>query len=135
MLEIMKRLPAPLLNDTENERLTLEAWTSDSEARDGLQAMLGVVAKAETFNRRFTRAEEERDGREVEVLYLGLACAYYADRSGNAGVGVPGKEEWKWASRPELYEELTKVFDQLDRKRPPEVVELPVQILKKGGAK
>lgn len=133
MLAIAGRLPQPLLEETANERLLLEGWTPESEARDGLQAMLGIIAKAETFNRRFTRNEEVRDGREVEVLYLGLARAYYADRSGNAGVGVPGADGWQWTPRPELSDELRKAFDQLDRRRPPEMVDLPVSIPSKGG--
>ena len=135
MLALAGRLPDPLLDETENERAVLDAWEADSEARDGLQAILGIIAKAETFNRRFTRSEEVRDGREVEVIYLGLAAAYYADRSGNAGVGIPGPDGWEWKAQPELSEVLGNVFDQLDRKRPPEVVELPVQILPEGGAK
>jgi len=135
MAALVKRLPEPLLEETKNERLVLEEWTVDREARDGLQAILGILSKAETFNRRFTRSEAVRDGREVEVIYLGLGCAYYADRSGNAGVGIPGADGWEWTSRPELSEELRKVFDQLDRKRPPELVELPVQIQQEGGAK
>lgn len=135
LLGILNRLPVPLLREIENERLMLEAWTPDDEARDGLQAMLGIVTKAETFNRRITRVEEVRDGREAEVLYLGLACAYYMDRSGNAGFGIPSADGWNWTAQPELRAELKKAFDQLDRKRPPEVVDLPVQILEEGGGK
>lgn len=133
LLGILKRLPQPLLKEVENERLMLEGWTPDEEARDGLQSMLGIITKAETFNRRITRVEEVRDGREAEVLYLGLACAYYMDRSGNAGFGIPTADGWEWTAQPELREELKKAFDQLDRKRPPEVVDLPVQILEEGG--
>ncbi|WP_193213853.1 DUF3450 family protein [Luteolibacter marinus] len=132
MLALAKRFPAPLAGDTEIERIMLEAWKPGDEPRDGLQAILGMIAKAEQFNRRITRAKEERDGREVEVLYLGLAGAYYADRSGNAGTGEPAEEGWVWASRPELNGEVLNAFDQLDKKRPPALVELPVKI-KEGG--
>lgn len=128
MLTLAKRFPAPLLDDTEVERIALESWTPDAEPRDGLQAILGMVAKAEQFNRRVTRSTEERGGREVEVLYLGLARAYYADRSGNAGFGEPATDGWKWSERPGLNGEVVKAFDELDKKRPPELVELPVKI-------
>lgn len=128
MIALVQSMPEPLLKEMELERISLESWTAEDEARGGLQAILGIVAKAEQFNRRITRSVEERDGREVQVIYLGLARAYYADRSGNAGLGDPGPDGWKWQSKPEIAGEVRSALDQLDRKRPPEVVELPVQI-------
>jgi hypothetical protein len=127
-LALAKFFPKPLAMESEVERVSLESWEAGDEARDGLQAILGMVTKAEQFNRRITRTKEERDGREVEVIYLGLARAYYADRSGNAGVGQPDEEGWIWLSKPELNGEVVKALDELDKKRPPEVVELPVGI-------
>ncbi|GAA5480905.1 hypothetical protein Hsar01_00109 [Haloferula sargassicola] len=127
-LALAAMFPKPLAKEAEVERLALEGWKPGDEPRDGLQAILGLVTKAEQFNRRVNRASEVRDGREVEVLYLGLARAYYADRSGNAGIGVPAEGGWKWEGRPELAGEIVKAFDELDRKRPPELVELPVKI-------
>lgn len=127
-LALAAMFPKPLAKEAELERITLEDWKPGDEPRDGLQAILGLVTKAEQFNRRVSRAAEVRDGREVEVLYLGLARAYYADRSGNAGIGVPAAGGWKWESRPKLAGEINKAFDELDRKRPPELVELPVKI-------
>lgn len=127
-LALAKRFPAPLADETETERVALEDWKPGGEPRDGLQAILGLVSKAEQFNRRITRSREERDGREAEVLYLGLAAAYYADRSGNAGTGMPGPDGWVWTARHDLHGEIVKAFDQLDRKRPPQLVELPVKL-------
>jgi hypothetical protein len=128
-LGLAARFPKPLGLEAEVDRLSLEGWKPGDEPRDGLQAILGLITKAEQFNRRISRSKELRDGREVEVLYLGLARAYYADRSGNAGIGTPGSDGWAWESRPELAGEIVKAFDELDRKRPPELVELPVRIL------
>jgi hypothetical protein len=125
--------PQALAKEVELELTTLRAWKAGDEPRDGLQAILGLVAKAEQFNRRITRARELREGREVEVLYIGLAVGYYADRSGNAGVGFPGAAGWKWESRPELAGEVLKAFEELDRRRPPELVKLPVKIVEEGG--
>lgn len=132
MLGLAARFPEPLREETEVERISLAEWKPDDEPREGLQAVLGMTAKAEQFNRRITRRREEREGREVEVIYLGLARAYYADRSGNAGVGEPSAEGWRWTSRPDLNGEVVKALDQLDKKRPPELVELPVRIMEAG---
>ncbi|MBB5352821.1 hypothetical protein HNR46_003069 [Haloferula luteola] len=127
-LALAARFPKPLAEDAMLELAALKEWQPGDEPRDGIQAILGLVTKAEQFNRRITRGQEVRDGREVEVLYLGLARAYYADRSGHAGIGIPANGGWKWESRPEIAKEVLKAFDELDRKRPPELVELPVKI-------
>lgn len=128
MLALTKKFPQPLADDTEIERSVLELWRQGDQARDGLQAILGMVTKAEQFNRRITRSQEERDGRLVEVIYLGLARAYYADRGGNAGIGEPGPDGWEWKSQASINGEVVKALDELDKKRPPELVELPLKI-------
>jgi len=133
MLALARLFPAPLAGEVEPELRSLEDWASGDEPRDGLQAILGLVTKAERFNRRITRGREEREGRAVEVIYLGLARAFYADRSGSAGVGVPTRDGWEWSPRPDLNGEVVKALDELDRKRPPELVELPVKIGDLGG--
>lgn len=133
MLGLAMRFPKPLADEVEGDRLNLESWRDDEDPRPALQAILAMVGSAEQFNRRITRSIEIRDSREVEVLYLGLARGYYSDRNGRAGVGAPGADGWQWTERPELSVEVVSAFDQLDRKRPPELVELPVAIEQEGG--
>ena len=128
-MALAERFPAPLLEEVEAEVAKLEAWEVGDEPRVGLQAILGMVAKAEQFNRRVRRNREVRDGQEVEVLYLGLARAYYLDRKGNAGVGVPAAGGWQWTEDKSIAGEVEKALAALDMKRPPELVELPVKIL------
>jgi len=127
-LVLAARFPAPLVQETELERTTLANWKPADEPREALQAMLGLVAKAEQFNRRISRSREVIERREVEVLYLGLTRAFYADRGGQAGIGAPGPDGWSWTPRPEIHSEVQKAFATLDKRRPPELVDLPVQI-------
>jgi hypothetical protein len=127
-LAIAKRFPAPLLDECLPEITTLQNWKSGEEPREALQSILSVIEKAIRFNRRVTRNLEVRDGREVEVLYLGLARAYYADRSKNAGVGMPGTDGWIWTANPDLNSEILKAFEILDQKSPPARLKLPVAI-------
>jgi hypothetical protein len=94
--------------------------------RDALRALLATVSKAEAFNRRVTRTREVRNGREVDVLYLGLARAYYLG-AGTAGLGQPGPDGWTWHEQPDLASPLKNALAVLDKKRPPETVRLPVQ--------
>lgn len=125
---LARRFPQPLLKEAEVELATLNAWKPTDEPRDALRSILGLLAKAEQFNRRFTRTTEIRDGREVEVLYLGLAQAFYMDRKNQAGTGQPGADGWEWKSKPEIRSELVKAFETLDKKRPPTMVTLPLEI-------
>jgi hypothetical protein len=128
LLAIAARFPAPLTREIEPDLATLNAWTPSDEPREPLQAILSILTKAAQFNRRISRSLESIDGREVEVLYLGLARAFYADRSGNAGTGVPGPEAWSWQADPSINREVLRAFEILDQKRPPSRVELPLQV-------
>ena len=127
-ISLAKRFPAPLLKDTEPELATLSAWKSSDEPREALQSVISLLAKAHQFNRRLTRVSEIRDKREVEVLYLGLARAFYADRKDNAGIGQPSSDGWIWKSRPDIHDDLTTAFATLDKKLPPTMVSLPLEI-------
>ena len=131
-IALANRFPAPLIKDTEPELAVLNAWKPSDEPREALQSVISLLAKAHQFNRRLTRNTEIRDNREVEVLYLGLARAFYADRNGNAGIGQPGTDGWTWKSRPEIHSELTTAFATLDKKLPPTMVELPLQLKERG---
>jgi len=127
-LSLAARFPDPLQKECEPETAALTAWTAADEPREALQSILSLLAKAQQFDRRLTRATEIRDGREVDVLYLGLARAFYAGRRQGAGIGTPGPEGWKWQAKPELRTELIAALDMLDKKRPPAMVRLPLEI-------
>lgn len=127
-IALTKRFPDPLRKECEVEIAALTAWVAADEPREALQSILSVLTKAQQFDRRLTRATEIRDGREVDILYLGLARAFYADKKQGAGIGEPGTEGWKWSSKPEIRTELLAAFDSLDKKRPPTMVRLPLEI-------
>ena len=125
---LAKRFPQPLVKEAEVELATLSAWKPTDEPRDALRSILALITKAEQFNRRFTRTTEIREGREVEVLYLGLAQAFYMDRKDQAGIGQPGADGWVWKAKPEIRPDLTAALESLDKKRPPTMVTLPLEI-------
>ncbi len=127
-LALAKRFPEPVARETAEDRLRLESWQPGNDPRDGLLAILGMIAKAEQFNRSVRRSHEEREGRMVEVVYLGLARAYYVDSNGDAGIGEPGPEGWEWSPREGIAAAVRGALAQLDRKSPPQLVELPVRI-------
>lgn len=128
MINLTKRFPHPLTKEVEIELATLSTWKPTDDPRDALRSILALIAKAEQFNRRFTRTTEIRDDREVEVLYLGLAQAFYMDRKDQAGVGLPSADGWVWKTVPQIRSELSIALEILDKKRPPSMVNLPMEI-------
>lgn len=127
-IALAKRFPKPLLTEVESELANLRSWKPADEPREALRSILALLAKAEQFNRRFTRVSEIRDNREVEVLYLGLAQAFYTDRKGKSGIGTPGPDGWIWNPQPEIQSSLITALEALDKKRPPTMVTLPLEI-------
>ncbi len=128
VLALAARFPAPLADDCRSELATLSAWDPGRDSRDALQPILGVLAKAAQFNRRISRTMETIDDREVDVLYIGLARAFYADRSGVAGTGKPASDGWQWEGNPAINRQVLRAFEILDQKRPPTRVDLPLHI-------
>jgi hypothetical protein len=127
-LSLTKRFPSPLIKEIEPELAALNDWKPSDEPRDALRSILAILAKAEQFNRRFTRTTEVIDNREVHILYLGLAQAFYTDRKEKSGIGLPGQDSWSWESDPEIRSALVTAFETIDKKRPPTMVTLPLQI-------
>lgn len=127
-LDIAASLPSPLLAEVVAELISLREWKPSDEPREALRSILSMLGKAEQFNRRFNRATQIIDSREAEILYLGLGCAFYADRKGNAGIGRPAAGGWEWEARPELLPQIRSALEIIDKKRPPAMVELPLRI-------
>jgi Skp family chaperone for outer membrane proteins len=137
LIKLSAAFPKPLLVEVEAELTLLKQWGANAEPREGfkqnepsdaLQAMLALLSKAEQFNRRMTRSIEVHEGSEVQVLYLGLAQAYYMDQGSKAGVGRPSAEGWIWESQAAIRDELVDAFDTMDKKRPPATVTLPLKL-------
>lgn len=128
VLALAKRFPRPLASDVASEIAALSTWQPGDEPREALQSLLAVLSKAAQFNRRISRSLEVVDGREVDVLHLGLARAFYADRSGAAGIGMPSSDGWQWHANKSLNRNVLHTFEILDQKRPPTRIVLPLQI-------
>lgn len=128
VVALTARFPRPAHDEIESELGTLSSWSRGNEPRDAMQAMLAILSKASQFNRRISRSHEVVDSREVEVVYLGLARAYYADRSGVAGIGTPGVAGWEWRPDPALNRRILRAFDILNQKQPPARIDLPLDI-------
>ena len=66
---------------------------------------------------------------EVEILYLGLAVAFYVDRAGeNAGTGRPGAAGWEWSADNAIAGQVRRAIDIHSKSAEPGFVELPFKI-------
>jgi hypothetical protein len=68
-------------------------------------------------------------GREMDVLYLGLARGFaVAPDDSWAAVGAPGSGGWTWAAAPALAPEVRKAVAIFNRQDPAEFVTLPLEV-------
>ncbi|NWK54849.1 DUF3450 family protein [Verrucomicrobiaceae bacterium N1E253] len=137
---LLKRLPEPLKNNLETDIELLESDEALGKPRETLKSILSVFAACGRFNRTITVTEETRvlaSGKKmtVDVLYLGLARAFYAAEQGDtAGLGTPGKDGWQWQDQPALADSVRKAFAVYRKDSPPQLVELPIQLSKDSNA-
>ena len=136
-LALMARFPEPLNDRTSNVRSRIPLEKENLRGRSAAERMQNVVAmlnEADRFNSAITLAIEVRkdtDGKErqVQVLYLGLGQAYYADQGGTfAGTGVAGAEGWDWTANAGLGSKIRDVIDIYENKQKAEFVPVPVNI-------
>lgn len=137
--ELLPRLPRPLreqLGET-IERLQADpAAVEEIPLQNRFRDVLAVLVEAGGFQSRLTLDTELREFGEqtieVEVLYLGLANAYYTDRSGvHAGIGGPTVDGWVWTEQPDLAESIRQTIDIFQKRANPDLVELPIRMTPK----
>ena len=136
-LALIARFPEPLRDRISNVRSRIPLEKKDLRGRSAAERMQNVVAvlnEADRFNSAITLAIEVRkdpDGkdRQVQVLYLGVGQAYFADQGGTfAGTGVPAAKGWEWSANAALGKAIRKVIDIYENERGAEFVPVPVNI-------
>lgn len=99
-----------------------------------MQNVLGVINEVDKFNGGVTVVSELRKNDagadvQVQVLYVGLAQAYYSDPTGAfAGTGTPGASGWDWSIQPELGEKILNAINIYQGSQPAAFVNLPFQL-------
>lgn len=130
--EMSLYFPRPLR--TRVERLVGQLGRSQ-QASDRMAVVVGLLNEADRFNSLFTLDVDERrlDNGEivsVDVLYIGLAFAYFVDREGNvAGYGVPAENGWAWTEQRELVGPVRRAVEfYAGRVKPAQPVRLPIRV-------
>ncbi len=126
----MPKFPPPL-RDKAGEAITrLEDPQPDTPLQNRYRDVLAILSEVGNFQGVITIDTELReiDGAqvEVEVLYLGLAQAWYADRTGkNSGSGRPSPEGWIWTADASLAGRVREAIAIQRKLAPPAFVGLP----------
>jgi hypothetical protein len=124
---VAKRLE-PLL-----QRIPADPASTRVSVAERFQNVLGILNELNKANSEITIAYEIRqlsDGSssEVQVIYVGLAQAYYLSPRGEAGIGRPTDEGWTWSPAGEQADEIYTALEIIQGKHPPAFVALPVSI-------
>ena len=65
----------------------------------------------------------------VDVVYLGLARAFYTSGAGDtAGIGTPTSNGWQWQEKPDLADEIRKTIAVHQKDSSPQLLKLPISI-------
>lgn len=97
------------------------------------QNVIGILNEVNKANNEITVAYEVHDladGKpsEVQAIYVGLAQAYFVSARGEAGIGRPGPDGWKWEPSNTVANDLTTALEILQGKQSPAFVPLPVKL-------
>ncbi len=65
---------------------------------------------------------------EVTAIYVGLAQAYYVSARGEAGIGRPTADGWKWEPSQAVARDVLTALEILQGKHSPAFVPLPVKL-------
>ena len=115
------------------QRIPAEGAQSRVSVAERFQNVLGILNELNRANSEITVAYEVRtmaDGTssEVQVIYVGLASAYYISPRGEAGVGKPGEGGWTWRPAPEAADDILLALEVIQGKHVPTFVPLPISL-------
>ncbi len=133
---LIKRLPDPLQKELSTDIDLLSSPDAMEKPRDVLKSILNVLTSAGRFNRSVTVAEQTRElgsGEKMtlNVLYLGLARAYFASSAGDtSGIVTLGEDGWNWQDKPELADDIRRAIAVYKKDQQPQLIQLPVGLNK-----
>ncbi|MGA1204417.1 MAG: DUF3450 family protein [Opitutales bacterium] len=130
--ELHQYFPTPLKDKVQS---LIPQLGKGRQASDRLALVIGILNEVDKFNSDYTVDTFEKklpDGttKLVDVVYLGLAVAYYADSEGKVGgIGVPAEGNWIWTDRNELAPAIREAVMYYNGDiKPAMLVNLPVEI-------
>jgi len=133
--QLWKRLPEHLQVKLQPlyQRIPEDAATTRISVAELFQNVLGILDALNKANNEITVSYEVRtlqDGRpaEVKAIYVGLAQAWYVSSGGEAGIGHPTDDGWRWVPSKAIADSVLMALDILQGKQSPAFVPLPVEL-------
>jgi soluble cytochrome b562 len=132
---LWKTLPEPIQTRLQPlfQRMPEDVAKARVTAAERFQNVLGILNEVNKANNELTVNYEVHtlaDGKpsEVKALYLGLAQAYYVSAKGEAGIGRPSPDGWKWEPSKSIGNDVLLALEIMQGKQSPAFVHLPVKI-------
>lgn len=133
LLPKLSALPQPLLDTLADpiarvkNRRAKPGEKVDARVRD----IVFILAEISAFHHDLRIHSELREingeSREVDVLYLGLAQAFYVNKDGSfAGRGLPGSDGWTWSPSNALASDIRSAIDMARKDDAPGMIRLPI---------
>ena len=129
------QLPEPLQTKLQPlyQRIPADPAKTGVSMAERFQSVLGILNELNKANNEISINYEVHnlaDGKpsEVKVLYVGLAQAYYVSARGEAGIGRPSADGWKWEPSKTGARDILAAQEILQGKQTPAFVPLPVKI-------
>ena len=131
--KMFKQLPEPIQTKLQPlyQRIPEDPSKTRVAAAERFQNVLGILNELNKTNNEITVSYEVHnlaDGRpsEVKAIYVGLAQAYYVSARGEAGIGRPTADGWKWEPSKAVARDVLTALEILEGKQSPAFVPLPV---------
>jgi hypothetical protein len=132
---LFKRLPQPIAARAQllYQRIPADPAATKISIAERFQNVIGILNEANKANNEILVNYEVHtlsDGKpsEVKAIYVGLAQAYYVSEKGDAGIGRPTDDGWKWEPSKAVAADVLMALDILQGKHSPAFVPLPVKI-------
>jgi hypothetical protein len=132
---LFKSLPEPLTTKLQPlyQRIPEDAGNTRVTVAERFQNVLGILTELNKANTEITVDYEVRNlegGKpsEVRVMYVGLTQAYYVSARGEAGIGRPTADGWKWEPSKAVADDVAMALEMIQGKQSPAFVPLPVKL-------
>lgn len=132
---LFKSLPEPVQTKLQPlyQRIPEDQGNTRASAAERFQNVLGILDELNKNNNEITVNYEIHnlaDGKpsEVRAMYVGLAQAYYVSSGGEAGIGRPTVEGWRWEPSKAVASDVLVALEILQGKHTPAFVPLPVKL-------
>jgi hypothetical protein len=132
---LFKRVPEPIQTKLQPlyQRIPEDPAKTRVSVAERFQNVVPILDALNKANNEITVSYEVHnltDGKpsEVKAIYVGLTQAYYVSAQGEAGIGRPTADGWKWEPSKAIARDVLTALEILQGKHTPAFVPLPMKL-------